>query len=88
MSILVGEYDIANSICSFLKGKQGAHRGSRSSVIRTELLRGEAKMTVKTEVPSPTIIGHDRPIIAIVGRLNVGKSTLQSADGHPYGHYG
>lgn len=27
MSILVGEYDIANSICSFLKEKQGAHRG-------------------------------------------------------------
>jgi len=27
MPILVGEYDIANSICSFLQEKQGAHRG-------------------------------------------------------------
>ena len=27
MPILVGEYDIANTICSFLQEKQGAHRG-------------------------------------------------------------
>ena len=27
MPILVGEYDIANSICSFLEEKQRAHQG-------------------------------------------------------------